>query len=96
MHVSQFSGLAIFCLLRGGVAAAVKPGAPDFSSSRYHWSPKTTISYPGSQIFHDATERWDIYTPPTYGVAISPGTEADVLTAVTFPRFRNPLTWSSN
>ncbi|KAI0116553.1 hypothetical protein GGR51DRAFT_546059 [Nemania sp. FL0031] len=46
------------------------------------WAPTTTISTPDSQGFVDATLRWDIYAPPTYSVAISPGTESDVRKAV--------------
>ncbi|KAJ2980602.1 hypothetical protein NUW58_g6900 [Xylaria curta] len=46
------------------------------------WAPTTTISFPNSEQFVNATLRWDIYAPPTYAAAISPGTEADVVKAV--------------
>ncbi|KAI0202890.1 hypothetical protein F4808DRAFT_458596 [Astrocystis sublimbata] len=83
MRVSQFFCLGLLCLVRGSVAVAVKSRAPPpFNDSRYHWSPKTTISIKGSPEFFNATERWDIYMAPTYSVAISPATETDVVTAV--------------
>ncbi|KAI8947603.1 hypothetical protein F4801DRAFT_605244 [Xylaria longipes] len=44
----------------------------------HDWSPDTVISYPDSSAFWEATERWDIYAPPSYKIAISPATEADV------------------
>lgn len=46
------------------------------------WSNGTTISFPGSQVFVNATERWSTYEPPTYFAAISPATEGDVAKAV--------------
>ncbi|KUI74338.1 hypothetical protein VM1G_09891 [Cytospora mali] len=46
------------------------------------WASTTTVSFPGSQEFTNATLRWDIYAPPTYSAAISPGTEADVVKSV--------------
>ena len=82
MRVSQFSNLALLGLVRGSVGAAVRSTAPDFTAASYNWSHQTEISFKGSPDFTNATERWDIYMPPTYSVAISPATEADVVTAV--------------
>lgn len=46
------------------------------------WSSNTTLSFPGSDVFANATERWSIAHEPTYAAAISPATEEDVVTAV--------------
>ncbi|ORY71928.1 uncharacterized protein BCR38DRAFT_480404 [Pseudomassariella vexata] len=46
------------------------------------WAANTTISFPSSTEFFDATERWTIFRSPTYRAAISPGTEEDVIKAV--------------
>lgn len=42
------------------------------------WSEGTTVAFPGSSEFEDATERWTIFRPPTYSAAIRPGTEEDI------------------
>lgn len=42
------------------------------------WSPNTTVSFPGSPNFANATQRWSIFSPPTYSAAINPGTEEDI------------------
>ncbi|KAK0622036.1 hypothetical protein B0T17DRAFT_609009 [Bombardia bombarda] len=47
------------------------------SAPANNWAANTTISYPGSEQFVNATERWTIYSAPTYSAAISPGTEED-------------------
>ncbi|KAI1116255.1 FAD-binding domain-containing protein [Nemania sp. NC0429] len=46
------------------------------------WSPNTTITFPGSDGFVDATERWSVFKEPTYAAAVSPATEKDVAQAV--------------
>ncbi|KAI1334906.1 hypothetical protein F5Y15DRAFT_399674 [Xylariaceae sp. FL0016] len=46
------------------------------------WARNTTIEFPGSQAFSNATERWDIYEEPTFAAAVTPGTEEDVAQAV--------------
>lgn len=46
------------------------------------WSQSTTISFPETAQFVDATERWTMFNPPTYSAAISPGSEEDVIGAV--------------
>lgn len=46
------------------------------------WSANTTLSFPGSDTFFNATERWSIANQPTYFAAISPATEQDVAQAV--------------
>ncbi|KAK8130695.1 hypothetical protein PG999_003075 [Apiospora kogelbergensis] len=88
MRVIHFSGLAILALVRSSVAAAVQSNESSFSAdaARYRWAPGTVISYKGSPDFRQATERWDIYKPPTYSVAITPAVEADVATAVKLAR----------
>ncbi|KAI0430782.1 hypothetical protein F5Y09DRAFT_355762 [Xylaria sp. FL1042] len=42
------------------------------------WSADTSILFPGSSEFEDATARWTIFSPPTYNAAIRPGSEADI------------------
>ncbi|KAJ4303141.1 hypothetical protein N0V90_002033 [Kalmusia sp. IMI 367209] len=85
MRVSQFSNLALLGLVRGSVGAVVRDSAPPFTAASYHWSNETVISFKDSPGFFNATERWDIYRPPTYSVAITPATEADVVKAVMCP-----------
>lgn len=86
MHASQFSGFGLLLLARASVAAVVQyRQAPDFSDASYGWSPETIVSIQGTPEFENATERWDIYMEPTYSVAISPASEADVVTAVCCP-----------
>lgn len=46
------------------------------------WAPSTTLSFIGTRQFNDATERWTVFSPPTYKAAISPETEEDVRKAV--------------
>ncbi|KAI0849726.1 hypothetical protein F5Y00DRAFT_268817 [Daldinia vernicosa] len=53
------------------------------------WAPTTAVSFPDSQAFTNATLRWDIYAPPTYVAAISPGTAADVVKSVKLARSHN-------
>ncbi|KAI9154974.1 FAD-linked oxidoreductase virF [Paramyrothecium foliicola] len=43
------------------------------------WVTNTTVSFPGSLEFNDATERWTIFRPPTYSATIRPGTEGDIV-----------------
>lgn len=47
-----------------------------------NWSENTIIAYPGSEHFVDSTERWTIFDPPTYSAVVTPGTDADVVQAV--------------
>ncbi|KAI1448849.1 hypothetical protein F5Y02DRAFT_414852 [Annulohypoxylon stygium] len=47
-----------------------------------NWASTTVVSFPGSQEFINATLRWEVYAPPSYSAAISPGTEADVVKSV--------------
>ncbi|KAI1456525.1 FAD-binding domain-containing protein [Annulohypoxylon moriforme] len=46
------------------------------------WSPNTTVSFPDSPEFVNATERWTTFSAPTYSAAISPGTEQDLVTVI--------------
>ncbi|KAK9794409.1 putative FAD-binding PCMH-type domain-containing protein [Seiridium cardinale] len=70
--------LAIYALL--SVGATCKNATTVFSAAQ--WSAGTTVAYPSSADFANATERWSIYDSPTYSVAISPATEEDVRQAV--------------
>lgn len=42
------------------------------------WAANTTVSFPGSTNFDNATERYSIFNQPTYSAAVSPGTEGDI------------------
>ncbi|KAL4930344.1 FAD-binding oxidoreductase [Aspergillus undulatus] len=45
-------------------------------------SPNTELSIPGTSDFTNATSRWNIYRAPSYGAALSVGSEEDVVAAV--------------
>ena len=47
-----------------------------------NWAKGTTISFPDSATFENATLRWTTFDEPTYKAAISPATEADVAKSV--------------
>lgn len=53
-----------------------------FLHPHHHWHAHTTIEFPNSTAFVNATERWNTNNPPTYAVAVSPAREEDVATAV--------------
>ena len=53
-----------------------------FSHSNNNWHARTTIEFPNSTTFVNATERWNSFDAPTYSVAVTPASEADVATAV--------------
>ncbi|ORY71071.1 uncharacterized protein BCR38DRAFT_415855 [Pseudomassariella vexata] len=53
-----------------------------FSSSNTSWASGTTLSFPNSQQFELATERWSTTQAPSYVAAISPANEKDVALAV--------------
>ncbi|KAI1113123.1 hypothetical protein F5Y14DRAFT_230862 [Nemania sp. NC0429] len=55
----------------------------------YKWSPMTEISTAGEPAFFNATERWDIYAPPSYRISISPANEADVINAIQYAKRHN-------
>ncbi|KAI0547909.1 Glucooligosaccharide oxidase [Xylaria curta] len=46
------------------------------------WSTGTKIAYPGSEIFTNATERWEVTYQPSYAASITPATESDISTVV--------------
>lgn len=93
MRVFHLAGLALLGFVRCSIAEEVQSDASPspFSGANYQWSPKTVISFKGSPAFLEATERWDNYKPPTFNVAITPGTEADVVTAVRHSRSRSSV-----
>lgn len=82
MHLLQISSLVLLRLVHGSVGATL---ADPFTASGNTWSDQTSITTKGSPGFFEATERWDLYRAPDYSVAISPATEADVVTAVGYP-----------
>ncbi|KAH7383958.1 hypothetical protein BKA66DRAFT_463175 [Pyrenochaeta sp. MPI-SDFR-AT-0127] len=54
-----------------------------------NWSSATTISFPGSAIFSNATERWTTFSAPTYSAAISPANENDLANIVKYATGNN-------
>ncbi|CAH0003352.1 unnamed protein product [Clonostachys byssicola] len=73
-------------LLCVSVVAATPCGRKDLrcllTDPARQWAANTTVSFPGSDEFQLATERWTVFSPPTYSAAISPGTTEDVVKAV--------------
>ncbi|KAL4783258.1 hypothetical protein BJX76DRAFT_259533 [Aspergillus varians] len=82
MHFPRVLAAASLYLAPGIKAAATR--RVDLASiiTDQSWDSETVVSFPGSDDFTDATQRWDIYEPPTYALAVSPGSEDDVVTAV--------------
>ncbi|KAI1873002.1 uncharacterized protein JN550_003876 [Neoarthrinium moseri] len=70
--------------LPGVYAAALSRSDIQTVFSGAQWSSAGTIvSFPGSDSFTNATERWSVFHQPTYAASVSPATEADVAKAVT-------------
>lgn len=88
VKMPAFQSLVLSCFLVAGCAGsmAFHPRSTSLASQLAHakisWSPQTQIHQPNTTDFFNATERWDVYAPPTYQAAISPATEADVAKAV--------------
>ncbi|KAK1778306.1 hypothetical protein QBC45DRAFT_328750 [Copromyces sp. CBS 386.78] len=49
----------------------------------------TKIRFPDSDGFFGVTERWDVYRPPSYQAAITPTTEADIVSLVKMAKEHN-------
>ncbi|KEY66061.1 hypothetical protein S7711_09426 [Stachybotrys chartarum IBT 7711] len=69
-------------------------GIPDLRAllldPRNSWSPGTEITFPDDgDVFTNATERWALYSPPTYNAAITPAGEEDVIRALNIMRENN-------
>lgn len=79
MRFSQILYAAAWLCFEGASAAPLDIKA---LLSTTKWSNNTILSFPNSQQFTDVTERWTIFDPPTYVAAISPGSEDDVVKAV--------------
>lgn len=79
--------LVLLAALGAVLCSAVVMAAPAdvytvFTNSSNHWDAQTTIEFPNTTAFESATDRWNLYMVPTYSVAITPATEADVAQAV--------------
>lgn len=76
--------LWLACCAHGSTQAHTKNAAFEaaLDCADNQWSTNTVISRANTATFYNATERWDIYAPPSYQMAISPATEADVVKAV--------------
>ncbi|QYS96959.1 FAD-binding PCMH-type domain-containing protein [Trichoderma simmonsii] len=53
------------------------------------WAANTTVSFPGSTNFDNATERYSIFNQPTYSAAVSPGTEGDISKVINLAKSYN-------
>jgi hypothetical protein len=84
MRFSWTAVLGASVFLRGVAARNVYSA---FTQSS--WNAHTTISFPNSTAFIDATERWNSFDEPTYSLAITPATEEDVAQAVKIARSIN-------
>jgi len=60
-----------------------------FNDPKNDWNPRTTISFAGSAMFDNATIRWNAYAGPSFTVAVTVGTAADVAKAVKIARAHN-------
>lgn len=89
MHYSRILLLASPWLIGEVAAVALQSRQSDLaailSGSHDLWSPQTTILLPNSTAFNNSTLRWTIYKPPSYGAALAPATEKDVVQAVSPP-----------
>ncbi|KAK9794164.1 putative FAD-binding PCMH-type domain-containing protein [Seiridium cardinale] len=56
---------------------------------QYDWSTNTTITYPGTEYWDGATERWSVFSAPNFGAAISPATEEDAVQVVNIATSNN-------
>ncbi|KAI0550085.1 FAD-binding domain-containing protein [Xylaria curta] len=72
--------LGLLCLFADATVIQRSDIRSLFTSAK--WSNATTIEFPGSTAFVNATGRWNIFDEPTYAAAISPATEGDVVQAV--------------
>lgn len=54
--------------------------------SRYQWCPKTRIYFPDDPNWANATtQRWNVYSAPSYVASVKPGCEEDVQRVVYIP-----------
>lgn len=70
------------CLCVRAVVAAPYDIHSAFTNSSNTWDARTTVLFPNSTAFAEATERWNNANRPGYAVAITPATEEDVAKAV--------------
>jgi hypothetical protein len=80
MHLS-LPALGVWLYLTRASASPANPYSA-FTDPSNDWSTQTTIDFPNSTAFVNATERWNSFDPPTYSVAITPATDVDVAKAV--------------
>ncbi|KAJ5150455.1 uncharacterized protein N7500_010644 [Penicillium coprophilum] len=85
MHFSSTALIGV-CLWLHAVAAAPHPVYSAFTNSTNTWDARTTITFPNTSAFVEATERWNNANGPGYSVAITPATEKDVARAVRIAR----------
>ncbi|KAI1817111.1 hypothetical protein GGS20DRAFT_99458 [Poronia punctata] len=81
-HTSLTALLTIWLTICGISPGNAQDLGAILTSPSNKWASTTTVSFPGSERFANATLRWDVYAPPTYLAAISPGNEADVVKSV--------------
>ncbi|KAL4784744.1 FAD-binding domain-containing protein [Aspergillus varians] len=86
MQFSSTVFLGVCLSLRAVLAAPVDYPYSVFTNSSNAWDVGTTINFPNTTAFDDATERWNNANPPVFAVAITPATEEDVARAVAIAR----------
>ncbi|KAL4938557.1 hypothetical protein BDV06DRAFT_215011 [Aspergillus oleicola] len=69
---------------RQGPAPAPGQGSSIISSQfgRHNWDSDTVLSIPGTATFNNATSRWNLFRAPSYGAALSIGSEEDLVETV--------------
>lgn len=82
MWLGSTTSFVSACLCVRAVVAAPYDVYSAFTNSSNTWDPQTTIVFPNSTAFVEATERWNNANELGYAVAITPATEEDVAKAV--------------
>ncbi|KAI3322751.1 Glucooligosaccharide oxidase [Xylariaceae sp. AK1471] len=77
------------CLYSAVVTALPADTHTFFTNSSNAWNAKTTIEFPNSATFENATARWNNNDVPKFAIAITPATEADVVRALIIARSIN-------
>ena len=73
---------ALTCLCGLHVHAAPTDLRSALNQKSNRWDEQTTIAFPKSATFDNATMRWSSYEAPSYFAAVSPANEADLVKTV--------------
>lgn len=80
MKISAFLG-ALLCSITV-LAAPQGDTYTVLTNSRNRWHKDTSLFFPNSAGFTEATKRYTVFSKPNYVAAIRPGCESDVAKAV--------------